>query len=85
LRYHRERLVLSISDDGDGDPVQLRRTLQLAAATDLAGAHRGLVNMLTRVTELGGTLSIRRSQLGGIMLLLRIPLPLATPTERAAG
>jgi signal transduction histidine kinase len=82
LHYRDERITLSISDDGDGDPRQLRRTLRLASATDLGGAHRGLANMGTRIAELGGTLSIRRSQFGGIMLLLEIPLPLHT---EAAG
>ncbi|MFF5987003.1 MadS family sensor histidine kinase [Prauserella flavalba] len=76
LRYRPERIVLTISDDGDGDPAQLRKTLKLTAATDLAGVHRGLANMQARAKELGGTMSIRRSELGGIMLLLDIPLPL---------
>ncbi|OLT47590.1 histidine kinase [Saccharomonospora sp. CUA-673] len=76
LQYLPERIVLSIADNGDGDPAQLRRTLQLTAATDLAGVHRGLANMQDRTHELGGTMSIRRSELGGIMLVLDIPLPL---------
>ncbi|MBB3664062.1 signal transduction histidine kinase [Prauserella sediminis] len=76
LQYLPERIVLSISDDGEGDPAQLRRTLKLTAATDLAGVHRGLANMQDRTHELGGTMSIRRSELGGIMLVLDIPLPL---------
>lgn len=76
LHYRNDRLVLTISDDGDGDPAQLRKTLRLAAAADLAGEHRGLANMDGRVREWGGEMSIRRSQLGGIMLLFEIPLPL---------
>ncbi|MGH3950032.1 MAG: MadS family sensor histidine kinase [Pseudonocardiaceae bacterium] len=84
LQYRADRIVLTVSDDGDGDPVQLRKMLQLASATDLAGRHLGLANMLARASELGGTMSIRRSQLGGIMLLLEIPLPLVVE-ERAAG
>jgi signal transduction histidine kinase len=77
LQYRKDRIALSISDDGDGDPAQLRKTLHLASTTDLAGGHRGLANMASRVSELGGAMSIRRSQLKGIMLLLEIPLPLA--------
>ncbi|NKQ58989.1 sensor histidine kinase [Amycolatopsis sp. K13G38] len=80
LDYRPESIRLAISDDGDGDPVQLRRMLRLSSATDLAGAHRGLANMRARTEELGGTLSIRRSRIGGILLLLEIPLPL--PGER---
>ncbi|WP_236790810.1 sensor histidine kinase [Amycolatopsis sp. GM8] len=76
LDYRAESIRLSICDDGDGDPVALRRMLRLSSATDLAGAHRGLANMRARAEELGGTLSIRRSRIGGIQLLLTIPLPL---------
>ncbi|SFK06587.1 Signal transduction histidine kinase [Amycolatopsis sacchari] len=76
LRYLPDRIRLSISDDGDGDPGQLRRTLRLASATNLAGTHRGLANMRARTEELGGTLAIRRSRIGGIQVLLEIPLPL---------
>jgi signal transduction histidine kinase len=81
LQYRRDCVRLSISDDGDGDPAQLRRTLRLASATDLAGAHRGLANMRARAEQLGGTLSIRRSPIGGIQLALRTPLPIAVPGE----
>lgn len=78
LHYRTDQIVLTIADDGDGDPVVLRKAMRLAAATDLAGGHRGLANMLARARELGGSMSIRRSQLGGIMLRLDIPLPLET-------
>ncbi|GAA3815858.1 MULTISPECIES: MadS family sensor histidine kinase [Amycolatopsis] len=78
LDYRADSIRLSIADDGDGDPAQLRRMLRLSSATDLAGAHRGLANMRARTEELGGTLSIRRSRIGGILLLLEIPLPLDT-------
>lgn len=83
LSYRADRIVLTISDDGDGDPVLLRRMLRVAAATDLAGQHRGLANMLARAEEFGGNLSIRRSAIGGISLRLEIPLPLAIPRREA--
>lgn len=75
LHYHTDKIVLTISDDGDGDPAYLRKMLRVAATADLAGAHRGLANMLARTRELGGSMSIRRSQLGGIMVMLEIPPP----------
>ncbi|WP_280481044.1 MadS family sensor histidine kinase [Nocardia cyriacigeorgica] len=75
LLYYPDRIALTISDDGDGDPAQLRRALTITSAADLAGAHRGLANMRARAEELGGTMSIRRSQLGGIMIRFEIPLP----------
>lgn len=84
LHYRHDLLVLTISDDGEGDPAQLRKLLRLASAADLAGEHRGLANMKARAGEWGGTMSIRRSQLGGIMLLFEVPLPLSE-TGRKAG
>ncbi|WP_235875188.1 MadS family sensor histidine kinase [Saccharopolyspora aridisoli] len=74
LVYQPEQLRLTISDDGTGDPAQLRRSLKLSSATDLAGRHRGLANMAARAQELGGTLGIRRSRMGGVALQLRVPL-----------
>lgn len=77
LRYLPGKVSLSVSDNGSGDPAQLRRALRLSQAADLSGRHRGLVNMLLRAEELGGTLLIRRSTMGGIRLNLSIPLPVA--------
>ncbi|MQA62894.1 MAG: sensor histidine kinase [Actinophytocola sp.] len=76
LRYRADRpLRLTISDDGDGDPAQLRKMLRVTSTANLAGAHRGLANMRGRVSDLGGTMSIRRSPLGGIMLSFDVPYP----------
>jgi signal transduction histidine kinase len=78
LRYLADRVSLSVSDNGTGDPVQLRRVLRLSQAADLSGRHRGLANMLLRAEELGGTFSIRRSRMGGVRLYLTLPLPMAS-------
>jgi len=75
LRYLPGKVSLSVSDNGTGDPAQLRRALRLSRAADLSGRHRGLANMLLRAEELGGTLIIRRSGMGGVRLNLAIPLP----------
>ncbi len=75
LRYLAGAVVLSVSDNGTGDPAQLRRALRLSRAAESWGRHRGLANMLARADELGGALSIRRSPSGGIYLRLKIPLP----------
>jgi signal transduction histidine kinase len=74
LRYLPGKLVLTVSDDGGGDPAQLRRALRVSRATDLAGRHRGLANMVARAEELGGRLSIRRSAMGGVLLRVDVPL-----------
>ncbi|WP_052867970.1 MadS family sensor histidine kinase [Streptomyces niger] len=83
LGYRPDTVVLSVSDDGTGEPAQLRRALRLCRAADLSGRHRGLANMLARAEELGGTLSIRRARLGGIQLRVQIPLPVPTDPEIA--
>ncbi len=75
LRYWADAVAVSVSDNGTGDPAQLRRALRLSCAADLSGRHRGLANMLAMAEELGGTLSIRRSRSGGVLLRMDIPLP----------
>ncbi|MFD0487383.1 sensor histidine kinase [Saccharopolyspora spinosporotrichia] len=77
LRYEIDRIVLSIADDGTGDPAQLRRTLRIARTSDLNGHHRGLANMAARAEELGGELSIGRAKMGGVLIRLEVPMPLA--------
>ena len=74
LRYAPDAVTLSISDDGRGDPAQLRRLLRLEARTDSDGRHQGLANMARRAQELGGILTLRRSKLGGIRLDARVPV-----------
>jgi signal transduction histidine kinase len=76
LRYLADAVTISVSDNGTGDPAQLRRALRLSSGGDLSGLHRGLANMLDMAENLGGTLSIRHSRAGGVLLRLSIPLPL---------
>ena len=85
LRYLDDAVTISVSDNGTGDPAQLRRALRLSSATDLSGLHRGLANMLDRAEELGGAQSIRRARSGGVLLRLDIPLPLPRPREPGSG
>ena len=73
LRYAPAGVSLWISDDGQGDPSQLRRLLRLTGRTDSDGRHQGLANMARRAQELGGTFAVRRAKLGGIRLEVRIP------------
>jgi signal transduction histidine kinase len=76
LRYLAGAVAISVSDNGTGDPAQLRRALRLSSGADVSGLHRGLANMLAMAEELGGAQSIRRSRSGGVFLRLDIPLPL---------
>ncbi|NBM19490.1 sensor histidine kinase [Streptomyces sp. GC420] len=83
LRYLPEAVVLTVSDNGTGDPAQLRHALRLSRAADLSGRHRGLANMVARAEEMGGRLSIRRSGMGGVLLRVEIPLPGRSDQEAA--
>ncbi len=84
LRYRPERITVSVADDGCGDPTELSRMLRLERTTMVDGRHRGLVNMFTRVGDLGGTLAFRRARLGGVRVEIRIPLPLPAAQRHAA-
>ena len=73
LKYSLAGVSLWISDDGQGDPIQLRRLLRVEARGDSDGRHQGLASMARRAKDLGGTFAIRRSKLGGVRLEVRIP------------
>jgi signal transduction histidine kinase len=73
LKYSPAGVSLWISDDGQGDPMQLRRLLRVEARGDSDGRHQGLASMARRAKDLGGTFAIRRSKLGGVRLEVRIP------------
>ncbi|MBE7189227.1 histidine kinase [Jatrophihabitans endophyticus] len=75
LRYLPESVTLWISDDGDGDPRELRRRLRVSQAAAADGRHQGLANMADRATDLGGTFAIRRARQGGIRVEVCIPRP----------
>lgn len=76
LRYRPNLLLLTIADDGTGEPSSLRRHLRVSAGSAGDGSHRGLANIQQRVSGLGGTLQFRRARLGGVRVELRVPLPL---------
>jgi signal transduction histidine kinase len=77
LSYRRDKVVLSISDDGRGRPDEVRRILR-AAARNPSGEHRGLRNIEARARELGGTMTLTKSRLGGLQLQVSVPVPVAT-------
>lgn len=76
LRYRPHELFVSVADDGGGDPVAMSRVLRLQRRGS-SGRHRGLVNIETRISELGGRIAFRRARLGGVRVEMRVPLPLA--------
>jgi signal transduction histidine kinase len=74
LSYRKDVVRLTVDDDGTGDPATLRTRLRVAAAGDVDGRHRGLVNMAARTEELGGEFSMQRSRLGGVRTQVRVPI-----------
>lgn len=74
LRESPEYLVLSVSDDGEGEPRDLRRALDVERTSTSDVGHRGLANMSVRAERLGAGMTIRRSRLGGIQVTVRVPL-----------
>lgn len=85
LAYRGSAVRLTIADDGAGRPEEVRRNLRAAALRGPCGEHRGLVNMQARARELGGTLSFRRAQLGGLQVEVTIPLPCPLPAPGATS
>lgn len=73
LVYKPSVVILSIADDGTGDPDKLRLMLRLADVTDVDGHHRGLANMAARAREQGGTFDVQRSRIGGVRVVTSIP------------
>lgn len=73
LQYRAAAVVLSIADDGCGDPEKLRLMLRMADVTDVDGHHRGLANMLARCREHSGSLAVQRSRIGGVRVVATIP------------
>ncbi|MEQ4522722.1 MadS family sensor histidine kinase [Nocardioides kribbensis] len=83
LRYRAEEILVSVADDGTGDPTELARRLRLERGPVVDGRHRGLVNIESRIGDLGGSVVFRRARLGGVRVEMRLPLPLVAP--RHAG
>ena len=81
LRYSPGLMVLSIADDGVGDPLTLSRLLRIERHALTDGRHRGLANMAARAEKLNGSLAFRRARLGGVRVEVRIPLPIQPAAE----
>jgi signal transduction histidine kinase len=81
LRYRPDEVLVTVADDGQGDPKELSRLLRLERGRSGDGSHRGLANIESRIVDLGGTVSFRRARIGGVRVEMRIPFPLA-PRER---
>ncbi|MEP6817618.1 MAG: histidine kinase [Marmoricola sp.] len=83
LRYRPDRVLVTVADDGCGDPTELSRMLRLERGRPGDGHHRGLANIECRIAELGGAIAFRRARMGGVRVEMRLPLPL--DTRRGSG
>lgn len=66
-------LVLSVADDGVGDPRALRQILRIEQSSNGTVGHRGLANMAHRAEQIGASFSLRRSNLGGLQVRVAVP------------
>jgi signal transduction histidine kinase len=66
LRYHPDELILTISDNGSG--------FLVSDANLPAKGHFGLQGMRERADQIGGTLNVESSPVGGTKITLRAPL-----------
>ncbi|MFY9929882.1 MAG: ATP-binding protein [Streptosporangiaceae bacterium] len=77
LGYGSGVLTLCIADDGDGKLKALRKIIRGAVPGTGGGYHLGLADIAARAEEMGWTLRIDRSELGGIAVTVVAPGPVA--------
>jgi len=88
--------MLSVSDDGCGDPAVVGRYLSAAPGTGasskgtsstgapLRGGH-GVRNIAERAAELGGEVTLRRRRGGGLRISVRVPAETAGTGTQVTG
>jgi signal transduction histidine kinase len=74
LSYGPGLVVLSVADDGHGNPEALRKIIR-GEGPVTGGYHFGLANLADRAGEMGGTMRVGTSDLGGIAIEMLVPIP----------
>jgi signal transduction histidine kinase len=83
LSYDRGTVALSVADDGYGKPRTLRKIIRGEVPGTGGGYHLGLADIAGQAEEMGWTLRVDRSDLGGIAVQVRLPAPVPAPREPA--
>lgn len=85
LAYGPGTITLCVADDGRGKPRTLRKIIRGDVPGTGSGYHFGLADMAARAEEMGGTLEVGRSDLGGIAVEVLIPEPAGRPQRGGTG
>jgi signal transduction histidine kinase len=75
LSYGPGVVVLSVADDGHGSPESLRKIIRGDRPGPGGGYHFGLADLACRAEEMGGTMRVSTSDLGGIAVEVLVPVP----------
>ena len=85
LAYAEDQILLSVSDDGSGDPAVIGRYLTVAnsgtgpsSPGTAPRCRHGLRNIAERAAELGGEVTLRRRRGGGLRVSVRVPVAAGT-------
>jgi len=82
LRYRATDTVLTIADDGTGNPGEVNRHLHAAGR---ARSRHGLRNIGERAAELGGQARAERRRGGGLRVRVCVPVARQPPEQGIAG
>jgi signal transduction histidine kinase len=75
VSYGRVASALTVADDGCGRPKTLRKIIRGEVPGTGGGYHTGLADIAARAEEMGWTLRVDRSDLGGIAVQVLLPAP----------
>ena len=75
LRYGPGMIVLSVADDGHRNAEALRKIIQDGMADAGGGPGFGLADFACLAEEMGGTVRVGTSDLGGIAIEVLVPVP----------
>jgi signal transduction histidine kinase len=75
LSYGPGVVVLSVADDGHGSPEALQKIIRGERPAPDGGYHFGLADLADRAEEMGGTMRVSTSDLGGIAVEMLAPVP----------